>query len=1051
MNFTVYKSSAGSGKTYTLVKEYLKLALGKGTTTAYKNILAITFTNKAASEMKERILSALKTLSEHKKDQALTPLQNDLIRDLGISEDIICQRSALVLESMLHNYSDLSISTIDKFTHKIVRTFAHDLRLPVNFHIEMDSEKLLQQAIDLLIAKVGSDEKLTLVLQEFVEKKADDEKNWEIEKDLISFSKNLLKEDGLEYIKKLKHLTIDDFLEIRNQLKDFITDYEGNIENLGTNGLNIITKAGISIEDLAGGKTGSIAKYFSYLSDKRMEQLKPTPTVQKNIAEDKWTSGKCKKEDKANIEAHSGLMKSAYLVAQTYIEKHQESYILYSLIFKNIYGLTLLNEIENLVEEIKKENNTIHISEFNKRIAAIVINEPAPFVYERLGERYHHFLIDEFQDTSVLQWQNLLPLVDNSLATGNFNMVVGDGKQSIYRWRGGEVKQFANLPQVLNPENNPLIAEREASLVRNHKPEFLKKNYRSKAEVIDFNNRFFKSASQNLDPAYQIIYDNLEQEYHPENTGGYVEIEFINSPTEVLSIKDLHCIKTFEAIKNALTDGFSYQDITILSRTNKQGSLIATYLINQDVPVISSESLLLGNNKDIQFLIAAISWLNDPENKINIALMVEYIFDKYNQSTVDFHQTLSGIFNSRQKNSFETFLATYDFKIEKKALLKQALYELCEGMIRTFKLDQRPDIYLQFFLESVYQYSNKNDNNISNFLSWWEDKGQNKSVVIPQGINAVNIMTIHKSKGLEFPVVIFPFATWDQKNSAENIWVNMDREEIPLPSALLPINKSLENTSFQSFYGEETHKSLLDNINILYVALTRPEYRLYILTNSNRAQSISSHFVKYLKNADLWNENQSIYCFGEPCKKTEKQKSKTQESYIPMVNISEDWSSKINISKQAGKLWDLENQTASSLKYGTLMHTALSRIMNETDLPEALSTMLGEGLITESEALEINEKISLLVNHPQIKEFYAPGLLVKNEAEILLEDGSIYRPDRVIISGNQATVIDYKTGKEKQKHHQQLNLYGNLLNEMGYKNIKKYLIYTEELKLEEIA
>ena len=1051
MNFTVYKSSAGSGKTYTLVKEYLKLALGKGTTTAYKNILAITFTNKAASEMKERILSALKTLSEHKKDQALTPLQNDLIRDLGISEDIICQRSALVLESMLHNYSDLSISTIDKFTHKIVRTFAHDLRLPVNFHIEMDSEKLLQQAIDLLIAKVGSDEKLTLVLQEFVEKKADDEKNWEIEKDLISFSKNLLKEDGLEYIKKLKHLTIDDFLEIRNQLKDFITDYENNIENLGTNGLNIITKAGISIDDLAGGKTGSIAKYFSYLSDKRMEQLKPTPTVQKNIAEDKWTSGKCKKEDKANIESHSGLMKSAYLVAQTYIEKHQESYILYSLIFKNIYGLTLLNEIENLVEEIKKENNTIHISEFNKRIAAIVINEPAPFVYERLGERYHHFLIDEFQDTSVLQWQNLLPLIDNSLATGNFNMVVGDGKQSIYRWRGGEVKQFANLPQVLNPENNPLIAEREASLVRNHKPEFLKKNYRSKVEVIDFNNRFFKSASQNLEQSYQLIYDNLEQEYNPENTGGYVQLEFINEPTEALTIKELHCLKTYEAIQNALNDGFSYSDITILSRTNKQGAIIASYLIDKDIPVISSESLLLGNNKDIQFLIAALSWLNDSENKINIATMVEYIFVKYNQSATGFHETLSEIINAKDKNAFISFLSSYNFNLEKKNLLKQALFELSESLIRIFNFDTQPDIYIQFFLESVYQYSNKNDNNISNFLIWWEERGQNKSAVIPQGINAINIMTIHKSKGLEFPVVIFPFATWDQKNSAENIWVNMDRDEIALPSALLPINKSLESTSYQQFYGEETHKSLLDNINILYVALTRPECRLYILTNSNRSQSISSHFVQHLKNEALWDDNQLIYSFGEPCKKSEKHKSKNQENYIPKLNISEDWSSKINISKQAGKLWDLENQSASSLKYGTLMHTALSRIINETDLAEALSSMLSEGLITESEALVISEKINLLICHPEMKKFYLLGLTVKNEAEILLEDGSIYRPDRVILYENEAVVIDYKTGKEKQKHHQQLNLYGNLLKEMGYNNIKKYLIYTEELKLEEIA
>ena len=507
-NFTIYKSSAGSGKTFTLVKEYLALALNDAAKPpqSYKHILAVTFTNKAAAEMKERIIKALKELAEddystissgtrtmlaalkeHKKLNAVKKVDDVTIR----------MRSKNILTAILHNYSDFAIGTIDSFVQKVVRTFAFDLKIPMSFDIEMDDDKLLTQAIDLLLAQIGNDEKLTKALIEFTESKTDEEKSWHIENDLKLFAKNLLTEEGSVYIDKLKNLTIDDFFGIKDSLTIELKKFEIFINSCGNEGLEIIKRGGVEHEKFAGGANG-IGKYFTYLFEIRIDKLTPTATVQKNIDSENWYSGKASKDDKASIDAIAGALKNIFTKATEYVEKYKSEYIVFSLINKNIYSLAVLNEIEKLLNEYKAENNILHISEFNKMIAKIVMNEPIPFIYERLGEKYNNYLIDEFQDTSVLQFQNLLPLIDNSLATGHFTMLVGDGKQAIYRWRGGEVEQFAMLPEIFKHNNNELVLERQKALIRNHNPEVLKNNFRSKREVIEFNNSLFRFLGNTL-------------------------------------------------------------------------------------------------------------------------------------------------------------------------------------------------------------------------------------------------------------------------------------------------------------------------------------------------------------------------------------------------------------------------------------------------------------------------------------------------------------------------------------------------------------------------
>jgi len=353
-----------------------------------------------------------------------------------------------------------------------------------------------------------------------------------------------------------------------------------------------------------------------------MDYISPNTYVQATVGEDKWYGGKITEQTKSDIDAIKSTLLDGFNNIQILKDEGYSNYVLFNLINKNIYSLAVLNEIEKLLNEYKSQNNILHISEFNKMISKIVMNEPIPFIYERLGERYSNYLIDEFQDTSVLQFQNLLPLIDNSLASGHFTMLVGDGKQAIYRWRGGEVEQFALLPKVFGHNDNPLVLEREDALVRNYSPKVLDKNYRSKKEVIEFNNLLFSLLAKKLNAKYQNIYEDLKQGFHPENTGGFVQVEFIEGETE--AFRDQNKIRTYELILHLLEQNYKLQDIAILVRKNTDGSDIANYLTKKGIEVISPDSLLLSNSAEINFIHSILKYLANNTDNITHAEILEY-------------------------------------------------------------------------------------------------------------------------------------------------------------------------------------------------------------------------------------------------------------------------------------------------------------------------------------------------------------------------------------------------------------------------------------------
>jgi ATP-dependent exoDNAse (exonuclease V) beta subunit len=528
MSFTVYRSSAGSGKTFTLVKEYLKIILQD--TDSFRNILAVTFTNKAAAEMKHRVLRYLEELanppiplSEH--------LLAALINDTGLSETEIRFKAAGALKKILHHYSDFAIGTIDSFSHRIIRAFAHDFGLPVNFEVELDSDKLIETAVDLLLDKVGDDEPLTALLVNFLESKMEDDKSWAIDKTLVNFSRLLLDEESQQHLLKLRALSADDFKTIALFLRKKIRDFGKSVSDEASVARNVIREAGLGHQAFANGRYG-ISWYFEQIASGRYDKIIPSSKISGMVSKDSWHSNKATSAEKSAIESIRPVLLETYEKLQSLIATSYPAYTLYTLLETSIYPLAVLNSIDRIMQEFKKQNNIIHISEFNSRIASIVLFEPVPFIYERIGEKYHHVLIDEFQDTSALQWQNFVPLIENSLASGYFNLVVGDGKQAIYRWRNGDVEQFTALPALKGSNENPVIRDREEALDRNFQEELLNRNFRSKQEIVSFNNDFFGFIIGFLDESLAKVYAGLTQEADSAKEGGYIRISFIDKGDE---------------------------------------------------------------------------------------------------------------------------------------------------------------------------------------------------------------------------------------------------------------------------------------------------------------------------------------------------------------------------------------------------------------------------------------------------------------------------------------------------------------------------------------
>ncbi|MBC8110014.1 MAG: UvrD-helicase domain-containing protein, partial [Verrucomicrobia bacterium] len=557
--FKIYNSSAGSGKTYTLTKEYLKLALATDDSSAFRRILAITFTNDAANEMKTRILDTLGYFADDMtvpldKKKGVHQLLSQLTEEINlynqqqpnpqkpVNETVIRNRAARTFSRIIHEYSDFAVSTIDSFTNRIVSAFTEELELPFNYEVSLDIADFMHNAVDRLIDRVGETELeklLTETLEAYMLERADEGGNVQyLPTEITKFALNTLGEKAADAVKKLQLLDLQDFTDIRKQLEMYFVELKEQIVVHAKLHHESLLNQQLSPQHLAGGEYGIWGFFEGFIDDFEKEMFKvPSPTFLKNIEKDDWSGSKAGKNEKLKVSN----LKAALLQGYLALEALRQEFLLFTAINANLYKISVLNEIEKELKVLKVEKNMVHIGDFNKKIINIVLNEPVPFIYERMGEKYNHILIDEFQDTSALQWNNLLPLVENSLGKGNFNLLVGDAKQAIYGWRGGDMKQLVNLTQsrfeeLINKfpqQETSFLEERYYTLSQHIVAENLSTNFRSKKEIIDFNNDFFSTIIeiyQDEKPMLADVYNTFQQQYPAKlKTGGHVQICFIDS------------------------------------------------------------------------------------------------------------------------------------------------------------------------------------------------------------------------------------------------------------------------------------------------------------------------------------------------------------------------------------------------------------------------------------------------------------------------------------------------------------------------------------------
>lgn len=748
----IVNASAGSGKTYTLVQEYLRIVLHHENPMKFRSILAMTFTNKAANEMKERILEGLIQLGTPEHDKTANELHFliDTAKNLGIAPKLIESRSARILNRILHNYSSFSVMTIDKFTHKVIRTFAKDLNISVDFDVELDIKTLRKTVTDMLFDQIGRDKDLTQLMLRYAQTNLAEDKSWNFSRQLFDFSNEVFKEEAIKSIELLKKLKSEDFLNVQNELVKENKLILDKLERNATEALDLVKSNGLDARDFQG-LGNSIVSYFQRIQDGKYTV--GSKTLIGYVNDDKW--GHPKSPNKTDADAIGGLLEQYFKQIQTLLETEYKTYLINKEILKNLNNLSLLNHLLTLVEQIKSEENILLISDFYQKIAAIITEEPVPFIYERLGVRYEHFLLDEFQDTSHLQWINMIPLVHNALAQHKTNLIVGDGKQAIYRWRNGEVEQFTRLPyEVFNPENIASLKEAEPLFKALGDKSPLTKNYRSAPEIVLFNNHIFPHITAQLPSNLKAIYADIVQEPTKEFSG-YVEGYF---KKDLEQDDQLEYIE--QAITQALNNNYELRDIAILTRNNNKGALISKHLTERGIKVISPESLFIGKDVSVKFMVALMSAVTTPSSRNHKIKTLEHfatlILKKEARTVIEHHaQDILDL-------NITEILAKYKYYLTAPSDFHN-MYEFAESLIDVFQLPIAANPFLQFLLEQIHLFEKRKNSNVRDFLDWFNERGHRTSIVSPDGANAIQVMTIHKSKGLQFPVVICPFVDWSMQ------------------------------------------------------------------------------------------------------------------------------------------------------------------------------------------------------------------------------------------------------------------------------------------------
>ncbi len=1081
---TVYKASAGSGKTYRLTEEYIKFLFRQPG--SFRNILAVTFTNKATGEMKGRILKELFLLSRSGISNEMSDHYEAIVSEFGLDEQQVSHKAKQILSEILHHYSRFNINTIDRFFHQVIRGFVKEIGLNAGFTIELEDEKVLHQAVDNLMNNLEENGKLMQWLVDFVMEKIDKGKSWDIRLDMYQLGKEIFKESFKYFSSEITEKFKDrGFLDhYRKQLFDIKIAFDHEMRAMGKRGMEIMSNASLDAADFKYGIKRGVG---GFMMNAAKGKLSITNTIRKALDNpDEWCKKGADKEKEIMDAYHGGLNG----LLRELLVTHDREIIKYNTaneVLAYIYMLGILADISKEVRNYANEKNIFMISDGAKLLYEVIRENDTPFIYEKAGNHFYHFMIDEFQDTSKMQWDNFKPLVENSLANNYNNMLVGDVKQSIYRWRNSDWDILAS----------GISKDFSSSVIDQHA---LENNYRSKRNIVACNNTLFPGMagllqnfyndiissdakvkdevggdSDRIRNAYKDVRQNLPEKENKQ--GGYIDFQFIPEKEG-----DGWQEKAKEALPGILENlqdkGYHLRDIAILIRKKSEGKEIADFLINyknQHVSdkykydVISGESLYIGSSPVIQFVTGILRFFVYPDDAVNNAYLV-HEYKRYIQD--DGTGSLHALFKYNGINELTGFLSDA-FAREWRVIRQMPVYEMVEKIIALFGLNKMTHEipYLEAFQDAVLEYLSEGIDNTKLFLEWWEETGEKKSIASPEQQDAITIMTIHKAKGLQFKAIIVPFCNWPVDNDTRKtniIWCKP--QESPFNNiGLVPVRYSnkLAETFFYREYYEEKLKAFVDNLNLLYVTFTRPENALYAFIplkekDEDKIADIADLLYKATRQPEQGDDG--LIPRNQVDEAGNMRYGTLQPADVGTINDGPDEATlseyitnpiheRIKLRLYGRDFFSFEEDKTlqERVNYGNVMHEVFQKIKGVDDVDKALSNACMEGKLDAAEKNRLSLYIKKRMDKEVIREWFSPEWEVRAERDILIKGKHKIRPDRVLIKDNMALVIDFKFGEiEVPVYKKQIEKYKSTLYDMGYRDVKGYLWYVKLDKIDEV-
>src|SRR5690554_1029926 len=1059
----IIKASAGSGKTHRLTGEYLHLLFAQPNN--HRHILAVTFTNKATDEMKSRIVEELHLLSSGRDSAYL----KELMSDFSLDELNVRSTAKRILETILHDYSAFSISTIDKFFQQTMRAFTREMGLAGGYNIEVEHSSLLMETVDLMLSELDRPENKQLAewLLQFMQDSIEEGKSWKIDREVMDLSEQLFNETYKSLSKEEQAV-----LQNKEQLSEYTTIlisiirvHEIELKNIGLRAVSIIESCDLSPSNFRGAGTSQFFKFAKIANGE-------IPDLTKTFLEfldnpESWYTKTTPKDIILKIENayNSGLNECVRQVIKMY--ENNTFYLTAKCILQNYFTLGILNDIKNRLRKLQQENNTLLLSDTTELLNDIISGTDSPFIYEKTGTRITNYMIDEFQDTSRMQWTNFKPLVDESLSSGNFNLIVGDVKQSIYRFRNSDWRLLEEQVEK----------DFSSDYIRKH---VLDTNWRSDAAIVEFNNFFFNKApyilqdyynesnsideegwSNQISSAYTDVHQHLPEKI--KDSSGHVKITFLKDDKD--SDWESEALERLPYEIESLQDqGFSLKDIAVVVRSNKEAVQVAEKLLKykEDNPdsryrydIISNEALLLGGAQSIKSAVALMYHFRNPSDELyKMSAVYEFFRYMYKYSPAE------AIKAYREETKGE-FPEEYRNKIAE--LSSMPFYDMIESYFSLFtsETDENENAYIQAFLDIALKFSEDKSADLNAFLDWWEEKGCNKALYSPEDQDAIRLITIHKSKGLGFGAVIMPFVNWNIDHSPTHndiIWCKPNVapfDEIGV--APLKYGRALANTIFRDDYFEEKRFTYIDNLNLLYLAFTRAKHRLIVFaptpskpeTIANVADLLwrsiadvpappddrgdrvvlESHFME--------SDEESVFEYGSATMH-ESDKKATPKSVATTKWASLPFDDRLKLRLNSIGFFSEDGRR----NYGRTMHDIISNVKTLADIPHAVEKKIQEGELPEQERDAKIEQLAGYLSIQEVSDWYSGKYTVLNETQLLHPHARFSRPDRVMIGDNEVIVADYKFGEsEDRKYTRQVQRYVHTIKEMGYEQVSGYIFY----------